>query len=130
MSDDRGQALVVAVILIAVAAAALSGLRAAQERIFAETRERRAGEAAVEAATAVIADAYASRADDREIAAVVSDPGVLAVARDAAIAMSRMNGGPDAEPPSVTCGPGLIDVAIQVGGRAYRAGFIASCSPR
>ena len=130
MSDERGQAVVVAVIFLAIAAAALSGLRVAQERIFAQVRERRAGEAAVEAATAVIADAYASRFDMRDVPAVVSEPRVLETARDAADAMSRANGGPDADMPSVTCGRGGIDVAIRVGGHTYRAGFGGSCSPR
>jgi hypothetical protein len=133
MSDgDRGQALIVTVLFLAIAAAALSGLRLAQDRIFAAARERRAGEAAVEAATAVIADAYTvargSRAED--IAAAVADPSAREAAREAAQAMSTANGGGGVSDVSAQCRPRSVDVAITLGGRIYRAGFEASCSQR
>lgn len=126
MSDERGQALVVVVLFLAVAAAALGGLRAAQDRILAEARARRAGEAAVEAATAVIADAYA-----RDGAAVaLGDARVREDAHAAAVAISVANGGGEMSAPAVGCGPRGFDVAIVVAGRTYRAGFEAACSPR
>jgi hypothetical protein len=133
MSDgDRGQALIVTVLFLAIAAATLSGLRLAQDRIFAAARERRAGEAAVEAATAVIADAYTvargSRAED--IAAAVADPSAREAAREAAQAMSTANGGGGVSDVSAQCRPRSVDVAITLGGRIYRAGFEASCSQR
>jgi hypothetical protein len=130
--DDRGQALIVTVLFLAIAATTLSGLRLAQDRIFAAARERRAGEAAVEAATAVIADAYTlargSRTED--IAAAVAEPSAREAARDAAQAMSTANGGGAVSDVSAQCRPRSVDVAITLGGRIYRAGFEASCSQR
>jgi hypothetical protein len=135
MSDgDRGQALIVTVLFLAIAAATLSGLRLAQDRIFAAARERRAGEAAVEAATAVIADAYTvaggGRAAGRTAAAAVADPSAREAAREAAQAMSTANGGGGVSDVSAQCRPRSVDVAITLGGRIYRAGFEASCSQR
>jgi hypothetical protein len=130
--DERGQALIVVVLMLAVAAATLSGLRLAQDRILAEAHDRRAGEAAVEAATAVIADAYTvarfSRHED--IAAAISESSALDAARDAAQAMSSANGGGAVSDVSARCRARSIDVAITLTGRTYRAGFEASCSPR
>jgi hypothetical protein len=130
--DDRGQALIVTVLVLAIAAATLSGLRLAQDRILAEAHERRAGEAAVEAATAVIADAYTVARGSRpeDIAAAVSAESALAAARDAAQAMSSANGGGEVYDLVTQCRARSIDVAITLGGRVHRAGFEASCSPR
>jgi len=58
VSDERGQAVLVAVLALAIAATAVIGLRAAQERIVAAARAQRAGEAAVEAAAQAVADFY------------------------------------------------------------------------
>jgi hypothetical protein len=132
VNDDRGQALLVTVVVLAIAAATLSGLRLAQDRILAEARERRAGEAAVEAATAVIADAYivarGSRSDD--IAAAVAEPWARQAARDAAQAMSGANGGGLVSDVTAQCRARSVDVAITLGDRVYRAGFEATCSQR
>jgi len=130
--DQQGQALIVTVLILAIAAMTLSGLRLAQDRILAEAHERRAGEAAVEAATAVIADAYAvaraSRTED--VAAAISEPSAHEAARLAAQAMSTANGGGDVSDVSAQCRARSVDVAVTVAGRVYRAGFEASCSLR
>jgi predicted lipid-binding transport protein (Tim44 family) len=142
LTDDRGQALVVAVLLIALAAVAIGGLRLAQDRIFQSSREHRAGEAAAEAAAAVLADAYT--AELRRVAAssasprptpdaprALSQPGVRESARAAASDMSERNGGPPVTDVSVRCTAGSADASIVVLGRAYRAGFHAPlCSQR
>ncbi len=140
--DERGQALVLAVLMLAIAAVAISGLRVAQEQIFVAARERRAGEAAVEAATAVIADAYT--AELRRVASstaaprptpdalrAMTDAGVREAARAAATQMSLLNGGPLIGDTSVRCAAGLVDVSLTISGRLYRAGFSGpQCSQR
>lgn len=132
LRDDRGQALIVTVLVLAIAAATLSGLRIAQDRILAEAHERRAGEAAVEAATAVIADAYTLARSSRsvDIAAAISEQSAQEAARDAAQAMSTANGGGIVSELTAHCRARSVDVEITLGGRIYRAGFEASCSQR
>ena len=141
MKDERGQALILAVLLLAIAAVAISGLRIAQDRIIAVAREHRAGEAAVEAATAVIADAYT--AELRRVASsttlprptadvlrAVTDPAAREAARAAAAEISLLNGGPAIGDASVRCAAGLIDVSLTISDRLYRAGFSGPlCSP-
>lgn len=132
VSDERGQALIVSVLVLAIAAAAITGLRAAQERIISEAQMRRAGEAAVEAATAVIADAYVTALASRPpggIALALTSAQARSDARAAALAMSVANGGGDFDGPDVRCGDRGVEVTITVGGRTYRAGFAATCSP-
>lgn len=136
LNDDRGQALLLAVLLIAIAAVAVSGLRIAQEQILAVARERRAGEAAVEAATAVIADAYAaelgrlSPARTPDVFGAVTDRGAREAARAAAAEVSVLNAGPEIGDVIVRCAAGLVDVSITISNRLYRAGFRGpSCSP-
>ena len=142
LTDERGQALVVAVLFLAVAAVVIGGLRFAQERILAVSREHRAGEAAAEAATAVVADAYV--AELRRVAAstssppptpdvfrAVSAPGTRESARVAASDLSLLNGGDPISELSIRCERGAVDVALILNGRRYRAGFAApQCSPR
>jgi hypothetical protein len=142
VNDERGQALVLAVLLLAIAAVAISGLRIMQDRIIAVAREHRAGEAAVEAATAVIADAYT--AELRRVASstavprptlnvlrAITDPVVREAARAAAAEVSLLNGGPATGDPSVRCTAALIDVSLTISDRLYRAGFSGPlCSPR
>lgn len=137
--DEGGQALIIVVLVLGIAAVALTGLRAAQEQIVASARERRAGEAAVEAATAVFADAYA--AEQRATAPKAPSLSALITAltaarvrddaRAVADSLSLLNGGQAVGEPSVTCADRNVTVALTVGGRRYRAGFAASlCSPR
>ena len=134
--DDGGQALIVVVLVLGVAAVAISGLRVAQDRIVASARDQRAGEAAVEAATAVFADAYAAeqRAAAPSLTAVIR---ALAAARvreeahAAADSMSVLNGGEAVGEPSASCADGNVTVALTAAERRYRAGFAAPlCSPR
>ena len=135
-SDDRGQAVVVAVLFIAIAAVVIVGLRFAQEEILAAAKERRAGEAAAEAATAVIADAYvaelrrvaSSTASPRptpNIPTAVSAPSAREGARVAASDLSARNGGDAVGEVAVRCERGSVDVALMLHGKRYRAGFPA-----
>ena len=90
VNDDRGQAILAVVLALGIAATAIVGLRAAQERIVLGAHAQRAGEAAVEAAAQSVADAYAARpAAAREL---VVDPHVLETARVAAEELARENG--------------------------------------
>ena len=142
MNDERGQALVLAVLLLAIAAVAISGLRITQEQILAAAREHRAGEAAVEAATAVIADAYtaelrrvaSSSAAPRptpDIVRAIMDPAVREAARAAATEVSLINGGPAIGEATVRCAASLVDVSLTIRDRLYRAGFSGPlCSQR
>lgn len=141
-SDDRGQAVVVAILFIAIAAVVIGGLRFAQDEILAAARERRAGEAAAEAATAVIADAYV--AELRRVAASTGSPrptpniptavsasSAREGARVAASDLSVRNGGEAIAEVAVRCEGGSVDVALMLHGRRYRAGFPApECSQR
>lgn len=141
-NDERGQALILAVLLVAIAAAAITGLRIAQDQILAAAREHRAGEAAVEAATAVIADAYtaelrrsaSSSAAPRptpDVLRAITDPDVREAARSAATEVSLINGGPAIGDTSVRCAAGLVDVSLTIAHRLYRAGFSGPlCSQR
>ena len=142
MTDERGQALVIAVLAIAIVAMVISGLRIAQDRVLAHQEQRRAGEAAVEAATAAVADAYL--AETRRVAASTGSPpaspdiiGALtsATTREAArIAGSDVavaNGGRPIDEVTVRCEQSLVEVALRIAGVAYRAGFtVPACSPR
>lgn len=137
VNDDRGQALILAVLIIAIASVAVSGLRIAQEQILASAQERRAGEAAVEAATAVIADAYTAElgrvapARSPDVLGAITDPRARDTARAAATEVSLLNGGPEIGDVTVRCAKGLVDVSIAIAARLYRAGFSGpSCFPR
>ena len=85
---QSGQALVLAVVLLGFGAATITGLRAAQERLFDQARQDRAAEAAIEAAGAVVADHLARRGS---AAAVVGDSAVRDAARRAAGAAAIAN---------------------------------------
>lgn len=138
MRDERGQAAILAVCLIAIAAAVMGGLRLAQTTLFARAVERRAGEAAVEAATAVVADAYAVMRARRspgavssDIASVIGDATTREAARVGASDMSLRNGGESVSDVAVACDAGAVTVTIAVRGTVYRASFGApECSRR
>lgn len=140
VNDDGGQAAILAVVLIGLAALAIAGIREADARIVHGSATRWAGEAAVEAAAAVIADAYAgeirARAVDpsrppRAMRDVVTASSVREHARSAAADVSGRNGGPGIEGIEVACADGSVTVSASVGGIAYRAGFAGSeCSQR
>ncbi|MDO8563115.1 MAG: hypothetical protein Q7S25_04645 [Candidatus Limnocylindria bacterium] len=130
MRRDGGQALVVAVLLVALAAMALAGLRGAQETILERARDQRAGEAAVEAAGAVVADALAAAG---EVVTVVNDPRVQARARTAADEIAAENGRARPEGLRLAAVPAGIEVTLALGGQAHRAAVSLSgirCCPR
>ena len=144
MSDDRGQALVLAVLALGIAAATIVGLRAAQDRILTDARERRAGEAAVEAAGAALADAeLAFRATLRdeggrprsmpsraELDAFIADPIVVERVRAAADQLSAANGSgtvTDLAIHAVGARTGTIEIALELGSHRQRASIDSRC---
>ncbi len=129
MSDERGQAILAAVLALGIAVGAIVGLRAAQERIVMGARAQRAGEAAVEAASQSVADAYAARpAAAREL---VRDPRVLETARVAAEELARENGGRGVEQVQLSCVGDRVEARLVLSGFSHHAGFRApECSPR
>lgn len=140
MTDDRGQALIVAALVLGIAAVVISGLRLSQDAILARARSSRAGEAAIEAATAVVADAYVSELrraalalpqQTPDVVTVLADPALREQARSAASDLSIGNGGSAVDEVTITCGPGGVDVALVLAHVSYRAGFRADeCSRR
>jgi hypothetical protein len=128
MTDERGQAILAVVLALGIAAAAIVGLRAAQERIVFGAHAQRAGEAAVEAAAQSVADAYAARrAAAKDL---VRDPRVLEMARVAAEELARENGGRGVERVELSCSGDRIEARLVLNGYAHHAGFRApECSP-
>ena len=140
VTDDGGQAAILAVVLIALAAIAIAGLREADAHLTRTAAARRAGEAAVEAAASVVADAYTAevraRAADpsrspRPMSEVVGASSVREEARIAAADVSGRNGGPAIDEITVECADRTVTVNASALGIAYRASFAGSeCSPR
>ena len=138
MRDERGQALVVVALFLGIAAVAIAGLRLSQDSILARARVSRAGEAAVEAATAVVADAYVAElrraALAREAPDVVNalaDPAVSEGARTAASELSVRNGAAAVDQVTITCGASGVGVVLVLDHVTYEAGFEADeCSRR
>ena len=127
MTDDRGQAILVVVLTLGIAASAIVGLRAAQERIVVGARAQRAGEAAVEAAAQSVADAYAARpAAAKDL---VRDPRLIETARVAAEELARENGDRGVENVELSCTADRIEARLVLRGYEHRAGFSApECS--
>lgn len=144
MTGDRGQALVLAVLALALAAATIVGLQAAQDRILADAHERRAGEAAVEAAGATVADALVDlivalrdvRGTPRaapsrsEIEALVADPLIAERSRAAADELSVANGGGPVRDLTISVGTRALDIALSVGAHRQRASIGLTCCRR
>jgi len=128
MSDQRGQAMLAVVLALGIAATAIVGLRAAQDRIVAAARAQRAGEAAVEAAAQSVADVYATRpAGAREL---VLDPRVVEAARVAAEELAQENGGHGVERVQLACVHDRIEARLVLNGYSHHAGFRApECFP-
>jgi hypothetical protein len=128
MTDERGQAILAVVLALGIAATAIVGLRAAQERIVVGARAQRAGEAAVEAAAQSVADAYAARrAAAKEL---VLDPRVVEMARVAAEELAWENGARGVERVELSCASDRIEARLVLSGYAHHAGFRApECSP-
>lgn len=140
-SDDRGQALVVAVLGVAIAAATIVGLRDAQERILSAAHARRAGEAAVQAAGAALADAQAALiaglrdgsgrpqqiARRSEIAALVSDPTVADAALGAARELAAENRAGIPTDLRISDAGRTLEVTLTLGRQRHRAAIASAC---
>jgi hypothetical protein len=125
VSGDRGQALILAVLALGLAAATIVGLQAAQDRIFRDANERRAGEAAVEAAGAALADAQIGFT--RSLDAFAADPLVAERARAAADQLSELNDGAAVRDLSITADAREIEVGLSVGAHRQRAAVETTC---
>jgi hypothetical protein len=128
LSDESGQALVFAILILGVSAAVVVGLRDVQERILDGVRDDRAGEAAVAAAGKVVADAVHARtrggAQHLSVAATTEFaalPEVVESARSAAIVIARANGRPDPTEVSVHAYGYEIEVHLTLAGRRHIA---------
>ena len=128
MNDEGGQALVPVVLAFAIAAVAIVGLRAAQDRVVAGARAERTGEAAALAAAQSVADLYAVRPSAaREL---VVDARVIETARIAAEQLAHENGGRRVDDLRLMCAGARIVVLLTVNGHSHHAGFnAAECSP-
>ena len=125
VTGDRGQALVLAVLALGLAAATIVGLQAAEDRILRDAHERRAGEAAVEAAGAAIADAQIGFSGSLQ--AFAADPLVADRARAAADQLSALNDGAPVRDLAITVNGREIEVALSVGAHRQRAAVEATC---
>jgi hypothetical protein len=143
VTGDRGQALVLVVFAVSIGVVAIAGLRLAQDRLFVATRSHRAGEAAVEAAAASVADAYvahlaAARAAGSQrprptanVRGLVRETSVLRQAESVADDLSRANGGGPVSDVAASCAEGRVDIRLTLDGFPHRAGFSApECSLR
>ena len=129
VSGERGQALVLAVLALGLAAATIVGLQAAQDRILEDVHDRRAGEAAVEAAGAALADALVERAGSVGDA-FAADPLVVERSRAAADRLSAANGGGPVRDLTITVGTRTLEVRLTVGAHRQRAAVGTTCCRR
>jgi hypothetical protein len=125
VSGDRGQALVLAVLALGLAALAIVGLQAAQDRILRDDHERRAGEAAVEAAGATLADALLGFKGSLD--AFAADPLVVERARMVADELSAVNGGAPVRDLTITAGSRDVEVVLLMGAHRQRASIETTC---
>ena len=143
MSDERGQALVIAAILIGIGALAIVGLRAVQDRMLENAGAQDAGDAAVEAAAAVVADAYVAKVDSVrahafdaphptvDIVGVLADPATRESARAAAADVAARNGAVFDGAIQARCVGATIEIELHHAGRLHRAAVPAdACSLR
>ena len=123
MTGDRGQALVLAVLALALAAATIVGLQAAQDRILAD--------ALVELIVA-LRDARGTRAapSGSEIEALVADPLIAERSRAAAEELSVANGGGPVRDLTISAGTRAVDIALSVGAHRQRASIGLTCCRR
>jgi hypothetical protein len=141
VTDERGQALVLAVLALALAAVTIVGLRAAQDRVLADAHQRRAGEAAIEAAGATLADAQveflAGLRDEvggprtaptrAELAELIADPLVSERARAAAEELSARNDGPAVGDLQITVVGRALEITMTAGARRQRVAIGTRC---
>jgi hypothetical protein len=140
---DRGQALVLAVLALGIAAVTIVGLRAAQDRVLGDAHDRRAGEAAVEAAGATVADALvdlAASLRDRgnarviptrvELEAVIADPLIVERSRRSANDLSAANRGGPVRDLVISIGARTIDISLWAGAHQQSASIETACCRR
>ena len=140
--SDRGQAHAFAVVIAALAAATITGLVAAEQRMLADARGRRAAEAAAQAAGAAVADAHVAflrsltdasgaprEPSDAETAAFVADPRVAEAALAASWELAERNGAARPTDVVVRDAGDEIEVEVRVGRSVQRVAFakIACC---
>ena len=132
MTGERGQALVLAVLALALAAITIVGLREAQDRILADARERRAGEAAVDFVASLRDELGGRRTVPSlaELTAFVADPLVLERSRAAAAELAAANGGAAVSALEITAGQRSLDLALTVGAHRQRAAIGTACCRR
>ena len=142
MSGERGQALVFAAILIGIGALAIVGLRVVQDRVLANALAQGTGEAAVEAAAAVIADAYIARLESlrahafdvprptADVVGMLAAPATREAARAAAAEIAARNGGVFDGAVEARCVGTTIEIELRHAHRLHRAALPAdACSP-
>jgi hypothetical protein len=124
--SERGQALVVCAAIIGLAALAVSALLGAQERLLAEVALQRAGEAAVAAAGAAVADlelAYARELGrdlvSADIERLAADERVGGAARLAADRMAAAHGVAAPESVVLRAFGSEFEVHLALRGRPY-----------
>lgn len=143
MRGERGQALLIAALIIGIGALAIVGLRLAQDRVLASAETQSAGEAAVEAAAAAIADAYIAEIDSLrvhafdvprptfDVAGMLAHPATLEAARAAASEAAARNGAVFDGMVEARCVGTTIEIQISHAGRQHRAALpVDSCSRR
>jgi hypothetical protein len=125
---DRGQSLVVAALLLAVAALAVTLLLGAQDRLVSAVRDQRTGEAAVAAAGSAVADLQFARvrATGRpltigEIEAFAAEASVLEAARVAARRIADAHGDTRLLDVVIRAFGSEIEVHLELGGRTHIA---------
>jgi len=143
VSGERGQALVIAAILLGIGALAIVGLRMVQDRVLANALAQDAGEAAVEAAAAAVADAYIARLDSVrahafdvpppkvDVVGLLAEPATRESARAAAAEAAARNGATFEGAIDARCAGRTIEIELHHAGRLHRAALQAdACSPR
>jgi hypothetical protein len=142
LSGERGQALVIAAILIGIGATAIVGLRVVQDRVLANALAQDAGEAAVEAAAAAVADVYIAQLDllrarafelprpTADVIGVLADPATREAARAAAAEAAARNGAVFEGVVEARCVGTTIEIELRHAGRLHRAALpVDACSP-
>lgn len=143
MNEDRGQALVIAALLIGIGALAIVGLRVVQDRVLAGALAQDAGEAAVEAAAAAVADAYVAHLDalrehvfdvprpTADVVGLLARPATREAARVAAAEAAALNGAVFDGVVEARCVGRTIEIELHHAGRLHRAALQAdACSRR
>lgn len=125
---DHGQSLVVAALLLAVAAFAVTLLLGAQDRLLSALRDQRTGEAAVAAAGSAVADLQFARVREAgrpltigEIGAFAAEASVLEAARAAARRIADAHGDTRRIDVVVRAFGSEIEIHLGLGGRTHIA---------